>query len=135
VRVGLASVNAAAWIAALVFATEFVDMGGFGSFLVFLVGAILLAPAAVLAAALMAYSFSKEGNRLVSGLIGYGYLTLHTKDWREGGREYDLGDGKMGRVVRTTLLQTTFELADGGTETISNAQLMKQWFKMGETLT
>ena len=133
-RVALACVSFVAWMLALVFATEVVNLHSIASFCVFLVAAVLLAPAAIIVASLIAYSFSKEGNQLVSGIIGSVYLRLNRGRRIGEGREFDLGDGKVGKVARVFLLQTSFTMPGGEKELISNARLMRDWFGMGKKL-
>jgi hypothetical protein len=133
-RIAIACFNVVAWMLALICATEVVDLPSIASFFVYLVATILLAPAAIVFASLIVYSFSKEGNQLVSGLIGFVYLQLNKGKRRTDRREFDLGDGLLGVAERVSLLQSTFKLTDGREEKKSNALLMKQWFGLGKRM-
>jgi len=133
-RVSLAAVNFLAWMVALVLASAVVDLPSVASFFVFLSAAVLLGPAAILFATLIAYSFSKEGNRLVSGLIGFVYLKMNGPRRRRESREFDLGNGLQGNALRVSLLQSTFKVAGGDTVTKPNAELMKMWFGLGDKM-
>jgi small-conductance mechanosensitive channel len=131
VRICLECVNLVAWTVALVFATEVVGLNSIASFVALLAGVIVVAPAALLVAGLIVYSFSDVGNRLVSGIVGCVYLNAVQRKWRDRGREFDVGDGLMGKIERVSLMHTAFKMPDGETETKPNALLMHQWFGLG----
>jgi hypothetical protein len=133
-RVALALVSFVAWMLALVFAAEVVSLHSVASFCLFLAAAVLVAPALIVAVSLIVYSFSKEGNQLVTGLIGSVYLRLNRGRRIGDRREFDLGDGKLGKVATVYLLQTSFTLPGREKELVSNARLMRDWFGMGKKL-
>ena len=133
-RVALASVSFVAWMLALVFAAEVVSLHSVASFCLFLAAAVLVAPALIVAVSLIVYSFSKEGNQLITGLIGSVYLRLNRGRRIGDRREFDLGDGRLGKIATVYMLQTSFTLPGGDKELVSNARLMRDWFGMGKSL-
>jgi hypothetical protein len=126
----LAAWTFAVWVLALGVACEAVGI----RWLVGLVAAAaqLLSSTLVLLAVIAAlvYALAGEGRDLVLSLVGWACLQWHPKR-PQPGQEFDLGNGRRGRVQKVDLLHTTFDLGGGQFEVRPNAWLMRQHFHWG----
>jgi hypothetical protein len=124
-----------AWTVAGAVALESVGIHLLGTLLGGLVGALtsLLVVGAILAAvAVLAYSFSPQGRETVLGLVGWYYITRDPQGLLRN-RDVDLGGGRVGRVETVAPLQTTFAMADGTREVRSNAWLLREFYRVGQS--
>lgn len=133
-RIFLAVADLTAWLFALMIASEVLRVHRVVTLIMIIVAYIPIAVALLLLGGLVAYSFSKAGNELVLSLIGYWYLNRETGKLNRR-RDHDLGNGRIGKIIEIAPLHTTFSLSEGGTETRSNAYLMRQFFGLGHYLT
>jgi hypothetical protein len=124
IRVWLAFANLAGWLFAFLIATEVVGLGLAMKFFTVTIMIATIAVVGIIIAGLVAYSFNKEANELILSIIGYWYLKPG-KNKQPDPRPYDLGEGKQGKISEIALLHTTFKLKEGGTETRSNAFLIR----------
>ena len=73
------------------------------------------------------YALVREGRDVVLSLIGWASLKWYPER-PQPGQEFDLGDGKRGKLQRVGLLHTTFDLGSGQVEVRPNAWLMREYF-------
>jgi len=123
-RVWLSLADLAGWLFAFLIATEAVGLNVVMNFftMTFLIAAI--AAVGIVLTGMLAYSFNKDANELILSMIGYWYFRPGRKKPPDTS-DYDLGEGKLGKISKIALLHTTFKLNEGGTETRSNAFLMR----------
>jgi hypothetical protein len=130
-RVWLAFADLAGWLFAFLIATEVVGLDLAMRFFTVTIIIATIAVFGVIITGLLAYSFNKEANELILSVIAYWYLKPG-KNKPFDTREYDLGEGKQGKISEIALLHTTFRLNEGGTETRSNAFLMRRLWGFGK---
>jgi hypothetical protein len=124
-----------AWVVALAIACEAVGLPWFGSLwsglmelAVALVGAIVWLGLLITLAALIAWSFSGPGRRLVLSVLGWFYLTRSANRPPED-HAFTLRDGREATILRTDALHSAMRTVDGEeTVTVPNAELMEQYF-------
>jgi hypothetical protein len=125
-----------AWIVALAIASEAVGLTWFGALwsglmelAVALVGALVTVGLLFALGALIAWSFSAEGRRLVLSLLGWFYLT-RSANRPPADHEFALPDGRRAIIVRTDALHSVMKTTeDEGAVTVPNAHLMEQYFQ------
>ena len=106
-RVWLALADFAGWLFAFLIASEFIGLHLTMKLFIVMLILATIAVVSVIIAGLLAYSFNKEANELILSMIGYLYLKPG-KNKPLDTREYDLGEGKQGKISEITLLHTTF---------------------------
>lgn len=130
-----AAADFVAWLVALAIACEAVGLPWFGSLwsglmelAAALVGAIVWLALLIALAALIAWSFSAHGRRLVLSLLGYFYLRRSSSRPPEG-HIFTLADGREAVIVRTDALHSLMQPTDG-TQTVAvpNAEIMEQYY-------
>jgi len=129
-RMRFARWNVVVWAAALIVACESLGLNWFSTLLSSFSNVLEVALSGVFWLAillLVAYSIASPGRELVLSLIGWGYLKYHPERPKPD-QEFDLGDGRLGRVERVDPLQTTFVLTDDERVVRPNAWLMRTYF-------
>jgi len=130
-----AAADLVAWLVALAIACEAVGLPWFGSLwsglmelAAALVGAIVWLALLIALAALIAWSFSAHGRRLVLSLLGYFYLRRSSSRPPEG-HPFTLADGREAVIVRTDALHSLMQPTDG-TQAVAvpNAEIMEQYY-------
>jgi len=130
-----AAADLIAWAAALTIACEAVGLSWVGNVLSALLGLVgMLINAVVWFAvvcavmALIAWSFSAHGRRLVLSLVGYYYLNRGENRPPEG-HLFTLEDGGQATIVRTDPLHSVMQPVGGGdTVLVPNADIMRQYY-------
>lgn len=131
-----AAADVVAWLVALTIACEAVGLTWFGALwsgLMELVSTLLSAVIGlgllIVVVALVAWSFSAHGRRLVLSLLGFYYLRRSANRPPEG-HVFTLPDGREGIIVRTDPLHSTMRPIDTEeTVAVPNADLMEQYFR------
>lgn len=131
----LAAWSLVVWIGALAVASEAVGLHWFVAILGTLgtiVSAVVTGVVWLVIGGAIVYAATTRGRGLLLSLIGWYYIQYHPNKPAEG-HEFDLGDGKTGRVEKVDPLHTTFDIGDGAKETRPNSWLMKTHFGWGES--
>lgn len=124
-----------AWVVALAIACEAVGLTWFGALwsglmelASALIGAIIWLGLLIALAALVVWSFSTHGRRLVLSLLGWFYLK-HSGNRPPEGHVFTLPDGREATIVRTDPLHSVMQPTDGGNSLpMPNADLMEQYY-------
>lgn len=124
-----------AWVVALAIACEAVGLSWFGALWSGLMGLVSSVLSAVIwlglliaLAALIVWSFSKHGRRLVLSLIGHFYLK-HSDSRPPEGHVFTLPDGREATIVTTDTLHSLMQPVDGGAAIpMPNADIMEQYY-------
>ena len=130
-----ASADVVAWLIALAIACEAVGLTWFGAlftglleFLGGIVGSIVWMVLLIALTALIVWSVSERGRRLVLGMLGWYYLTRSASRPPEG-HVFTLPDGREGVIVSTDALHSVMQPTDEGpTIPVPNADLMEQYY-------
>ncbi|MFW5867560.1 MAG: hypothetical protein ACOCX2_07065 [Armatimonadota bacterium] len=129
-----AAADTVAWLVALAIACEAVGLtwfgelwGGLMELAAALVGAIVWLGLLIALAALIVWSFTTHGRRLVLSVLGWYYLTRSANRPPEG-HLFRLPDGREAAVVGTDVLHSKMQTEGGETATIPNADLMEQYY-------
>lgn len=133
-RVALAIADILAWWIALVLTGAVVGLPLVSQLLTAFFGVLWNLLPLMAIVALVAYCFSRTGNELILSLLGAWYLH-HRKAVLEDTRYFDLGNGQLAEIQKIALLDTEFNLKNGG-KTVSrpNAFLMRSVFGFSETI-
>ena len=131
-----------AWLVALAIACEAVGLTWFGALwsglmglVSSLVGAVIWLGLLIALAALIAWSFSTYGRRLVLSVIGYFYLKYSDSRPPEG-HVFTLPDGREATIVATDALHSVMQPTDGGAASpIPNADIMEQYYSWASAKT
>jgi hypothetical protein len=113
-RVGRAIADIVAYLFALGMAAEVVGIynmvealaAGIAFLLNFLIILVIIA--------LGFYCFSAQGNELILSVLGYWYFQVQRQQLEQQG-SFDLGQGKVGKIDRISLLHTTFRITQDDT--------------------
>ncbi len=130
-----AAADVVAWLVALAIACEAVGLTWFGAlftglleFLGGIVGSIVWMALLIGLAALIVWSFSENGRRLVLALLGSFYLTRSAGRPPEG-HVFTLPDGRAAVIVSTDALHSVMQPTEGGPAVpMPNADLMEQYY-------
>ena len=97
------------------------------------VGRALMAAAIAAAAAALGLALGARKSDLALSLIGSYYIANHPHGPRKA-EAIDLGDGRVGKILRVDFLHTTFDLGGGQLDIRPNAWLMRKHFGWGAAL-
>ena len=131
----VAAADAVAWLVGLAIACEAVGLTWFGAMwsgLMKLLGSLITTAfwlgLLIALAALVAWSFSRYGRRLVLSLLGYYYLQ-HGPSRPPQGHVFTLPDGREAVILRTDPLHSVMRPADEEeTVAVPNADLMERYY-------
>jgi hypothetical protein len=106
-------------------------VGGLASLVVGLTGAILTGLWWLIAVGLIVYAASAHGRALVLNTVGWGYIERARRQQQREAKpvEYDLGEGRKGRILRVDCFLTTFDLGRGETLERANHEVLRDQFK------
>jgi len=130
----VAAADTVAWLVALAIACEAVGLTWFGSLwsglvelATALIGAIVWLGLLIGLTALVVWSLTTHGRRLVLSLLGWYYLTKSANRPPEG-HLFTLRDGREAVIVSTDVLHSRMRTEAGENATLPNADLMEQYY-------